>query len=132
MPAEYGVTEIEISEFRQDPGNDCAFAVYFDLRRPQKKYDQVIVYFTEAFIQRYFRISWFKEFTREEHRIVAEQRELFTRWGLVKVEQFLKGAIREDKIIVDYDADRIWARKVQDGVIQPKSEAKSETLFIYR
>jgi len=122
---------IEITDFRENPNNDSAFAIYFDLKGPGNAYDSVVVYFTEYFFEAYFKIPWNRDLAEEEHRIVEKKRDLFVRWALMKVEQDLKANGRSEKITVDYEPDRIWAEKIEKGLLWPKSQAQGEHAFIY-
>lgn len=123
--------EIEIVDFKQDPANDCAFAVLFDLRGPGNRYELVTVYFTETFLEKYFSIPWHKDLAKEEERLTREKRGLFIQWALAKIEQYLKGKIKEDKIFVDYSPDAPWAEKVEKGLIPVSVRKKEERVYLY-
>lgn len=130
--AAYGEIEIEITEYKEDPSNDCCFGIIFDIRGPGKKYEMVAVSFSEDFVERYFHIPWNKDLAEEERRLLRERRGLFVKWALVKTEQHLKGNVPEDKIRIDYTHDHIWAEKVEKDMIKPVSTPKDEQTFVYR
>lgn len=129
--AKSGMIEIEITEFKEDPANGCEFMIFFGISRPDRSYDLTTVYFTEEFVQQYFRIPWFKNMPEEESRIVHEKRPLFVTWALVKLEQRLRTNAPLEKIILDYDEDGIWAEKVEKGLIKPASVKQKDTLFLF-
>jgi hypothetical protein len=122
-------TEIEITDFKEDPGNDSALAVLCEVRRPGPLADLVCVYFSEDFFEKYFRIPWHKRLPAEEERILREKRDLFVRWALVKIEKALRDGLKEDKITVTYPEDAGWAEKVEKGLIKPHSEPHAPHVF---
>ncbi len=128
----YGTFEIEITDFREDPPNDSAFEVIFDVRGPLNRYEMRLVYFTEDFLVRYFRIRWFKRLPQEEKKLLREKRPLFVRWAIMKLEEAIKKDSPDEKIGVDYESDAAWAEKVEKGILKPSSEAQSDTLFILK
>ncbi len=128
----YGTFELEITDFREDPPNDSAFEIIFDVRGPLNRCEMRLVYFTEEFLVRYFRVRWFKKLPQEEKKILHAKRALFVRWAVLKLEEAIKKDLKEEKIGVDYESDAAWAEKVEKGILKPASEAKSETLFILK
>ena len=123
--------EIEILDFKEDPANDCAFAVIMELRGTESA-DILSVYFTEEFFTGYFRIRWFKKLPQEETRIEREKKDLFIQWALMKAEDVLRNKETGPKIVIDYEKDAAWAEKVEKGILKPASERKHAHLFIYK
>lgn len=132
MDREPGTTEIELTGIKEDPGNDCAVALFFDIRGPSQRYDAISVYFSEPFVQRYFRIPWNRDIVAAEKRLIREKQDLFLRWGLLKAEGYLKGSIKEDQILVDFETDGVWAQKAEKNIIVPVSRPKGAHRFVYR
>ena len=132
IPARWtGRIELEITEFKEDPSNDAAFGIFVDVKGSGSRCETVRVYFNEDFFPRYFKIRWEKKLPQEEKRILHDKRDLFVRWALLKIEDYLKGRIQGETIWVDYEHDAAWAEKVDKGLIRPQSTPAGEHVFIY-
>ena len=101
--------KISISGFSEDPSNDAALRINGDIRGAGDYYATVYVYFSDRFIEEYFQIAWHNELASEEHRIIKEKFRLFATWAVAKIEEYLRGQIKKQRIFIDYPTDMIWA-----------------------
>jgi hypothetical protein len=123
--------EIIITDVLEDPADGSAFGVNFEVQGPGNRVAYVRVSFTDRFIQEYFRVPWMKDLAREEARIERDKRDLFIRWALAKVEEWLEAGAEGSKIVVDFERDEAWAKAFEEGKKGPSSVAKNEQRFIY-
>lgn len=131
MADQTGAWEVKITEFLEDPRDDCALAVRFEVRGPNHEYEARAVYFEESFIEKYFKVPWFKDLSKESQRLRRQKRDLFFKWSLVKIERFLDGEYQDRKIIIGFDQDAEWAEKVQYGGIEPASVLQADGVYKY-
>lgn len=128
----FGTFEIEITDYKNDPANDAAYEIFFDVRGPLDFYEMTVVLFEEDFLIQYFKIPWHKNLPNEEKRILEEKRPLFIRWAVMKIEEKIKKQLKDVKLSIGYDKDAAWAEKVEKGILKPASETRSETLFVLK
>lgn len=128
----FGTFEIEITDFKNDPVNDAAYEIFFDIRGPIDFYEMAVVLFEEDFMIQYFKIRWNKNLPEEEKRILREKHDLFIRWALMKVEEKIKKENKDGKLHVSYENDAIWAEKVEKGILKPASELQRPQLFLLK
>lgn len=121
--------EIVISDFIEDPVDDAAFAVAFQINGPGDRAEFLRVSFRDEFVERFFKVSWRQDLAKEEKRLFHEKRDLFILWALLKAESWLKTGRSQQNILIDADKDFRWAKQVQDGMIQPQSKRLSDHAF---
>ena len=123
--------EIVLTDCIEDPSDDAAFAVRFEVKGPGNRFDIVRISFSEDFVEHFFKIRWNKNLSKEEHRIVKEKRELFVHWALVKVQQYLDFSMKESKFMLTYEKDAAWAEKIQKGLIPLRLTRKEKDSPVY-
>lgn len=128
----FGTFEIEITDHKNDPANDAAYEIFFDVRGPLDFYEMAVVLFEEDFMVQYFKIPWHKNLPKEEKRLIEEKRPLFERWALMKVEEKIKKQIKDVKLNISYDKDAAWAEKVEKEILKPSSEPRGRHLFVLK
>jgi len=122
---------LEITGYKIDPPNDTALGIMIDVRGPFEEYSMLMVYFTEEFVREYFKIRWFKDLPKEEHKLFRDHRETFILWAIARVEVWIRKGGKEDKLFIDYEKDAAWAAKVEEGQIKLKSRKEKEDLYIF-
>lgn len=124
--------EICITDFVEDPVDDSAFGINFQINGPGTGVDYLRVAFSEAFVQEFFHLSFTRDIGRQEHRLEQKKRELFILWGVCRIEKWLKGGRQEKNILIDDGhEDMIWAQKIQKGLIKRISTAQDDRTFLY-
>lgn len=123
--------EICITDFVKDAVDDSAFAINFQVNGPGSKTDYLRVSFSELFLEEYFQIKFPQDLAEEENKIIETKRNLFVKWGICKIEQWINRGRKEDNLLLSGTEDQIWAKKVESGAIQPKSEARNERTYLY-
>jgi hypothetical protein len=80
------------------------------------------VYFSEDFLQKYFRYRWNEDPVKRTEGLIAERRDLFLKWAVGKAESKIRveGRLGEDAVL-DFETDGVWAMKVEQGAISAKS-----------
>lgn len=124
---------IRVLDFVEDPRDDAAFAITFEVVGPGKLQETLRVSFTDEFIKTYFNIPWFKDLPQEEKKLIHERQSLFVQWALVRIEAWLdSGAKEENKLMVlTPDKDITWTKKIGAGTHRPASEPRGEREFVY-
>ena len=134
--AEEQIYDLIITDFREDPGDDTAFGVIFDVHGPGNFVETVRVSFSEEFVRKYFKIHWHEDFAKIEHDLVKKHRGLFIQWALIKVEWWIDHGTREEekKMVLEPDADMHWAKKIGSGEYGYASEPKpgEEGVYCYK
>jgi hypothetical protein len=134
MKDDWNYSIIRIIDFMEDPCDDSAFAISFEVLGPGNLSENIRVSFEDNFLKEYFKIPWFKDFVAEEKAILKKNRPLFIQWALVRIETWImRGAKEEErKMILTGEKDLDWARRVGEGVYKPQSELRGEQEYIFR
>lgn len=127
-----GYAVIRVTEIKEDPSDDSAYGITCDVLGPGDFVDTVRVSFTDNFIRRYYKIPWFKELAAEEHRFIKKDRDLFLKWALIKIEQWIRNGEKEEskKMIITEEKDLEWTRMVAEGKGQPSSKSRGDQEYV--
>ena len=131
MEGRYDFIEIEITDFVEDPADDAAFGINFQINGPDSKVDYLRVSFTEEFVEDYFDMKWRDDLSKKGHEVFTRQRDFFIRLAVWRIEQWLRKGRREPNLQFHHGIDLEWARKIESGAIKPVSEEKSPRFYLY-
>jgi len=131
MGQEMDVIEIVIADFVEDPVDDSAFGVNFQINGPGTKVEYLRVSFSDQFMEEYFQITWRQDLAKEEKKIQNKKRDLLIKWAVYRIEKWLEDGRKEQNIIIENDMDLIWTKKIDKGILVLKSKQKGERMFFY-
>ncbi len=126
-----GWVDILIRDYTADPVDEGAFAINFEIQWPGTAVSYVRLSFEEKFIERLFHVGWNRDLAKEDKRLSEERRDVFIRWGLVRIERWIVQREDTSKLMLTYDQDGVWAKQVMAGQIMPKSEPAEARRFRY-
>jgi hypothetical protein len=134
MQDDWNYSLIRVVDFREDPVDDSAFGITFEILGPGNFVETVRVSFEDDFLKRYFKIPWYSDFACAEHGIIKKHKNLFIRWALVRIEMWLtRGAKEEErKMVLAGDRDLEWAKRVGEGTYKPASQPRGENEFVFQ
>lgn len=123
--------DIFIRDYTEDPVDEGAFAINIEVQWPSPEVSYVRISFAEHFIEKLFRVSWHKDLGTEDKRLTKERREVFIQWGLLRLERWIEKHEDASKIMITYEADRLWAEQVLAKKIRAQSERVAEKHYRY-
>ncbi len=123
--------DIFIRDYTEDPIDEGAFAINIEVQWPSPEVSYVRISFAELFIEKLFRVGWHKDLGIEDKRLTRERREVFIQWGLVRLERWIEKREDMSKIMITYEADRLWAEQVLTKKLKAQSERVDEKHYRY-
>jgi len=129
MPAKINFIRIEFTDFKEIDEGGCICRLRFKVEPAQAGIKFVYIFFTEEFVEDYFRIPdsdrW-QDILEEE--VFKEKRDLFVEWGLVKIEDMLdKRSLCKRTVISRNEFE--WAEQIQQGRVISSSDRVAENVF---
>ncbi len=123
--------EIVITDFVDDPVDDSAFGINFQINGPETRVDYLRVSFTDAFIEEYFDITWPQDLAKKEEQLIHKKRALFILWAVFRVEMWIEEGRPDGNLMIDAGDAVKWARKVEAGQFGPASARQDTHTFLY-
>jgi hypothetical protein len=132
MNEPFCIIEIGITDFVEDPPDDTAFGINFQINGPGTKVEYPRVSFTDQFIEDYFKVRWPKDLAQETRKLHHMRRSLFIKWAVFRIELWLQGGRPEQNIVIDTGDAIKWAKRIGAGTLAPASEMKEKRLYHYK
>ncbi len=123
--------EIFIRDYTEDPVDEGAFAINFEIQWPSPEVSYVRVSFEERFIEKIFKVGWQKDLGAEDRRLAKSRRETFIQWALVRLERWIEKHEDTSKLMLTYHEDNAWAQDVLAGKRAPASQANGDRHYRY-
>lgn len=123
--------EIFIRDYTEDPVDEGAFAINFEVQWPTPEVSYVRMSFEERFIERVFKVGWQKDLGAEDRRLAKNRRDLFIQWGLIRLERWIEKREDTSKLMLTYYGDAAWARDVLEGKTKAASQPAGDRHYRY-
>ena len=123
--------DIFIRDYTEDPVDEGAFAINFEVQWPSPEVSYVRVSFEERFIEKLFHIGWQKDLAKEDKRLAKDRRSTFIQWGLIRLERWIEAREATSKIMIAYHEDREWGELAFLGKLKNKSEFVEDRHYRY-
>ncbi|MCB9799123.1 MAG: hypothetical protein H6757_00010 [Candidatus Omnitrophica bacterium] len=128
-----GYVKMFVTDFITDAmTDDMAFGINFEVHWPgSTNVSYVRVSFQDEFIEKMFNVPWNQDLGEVTKKLVHEQREIFIKWALLRLELWVVEKDERSKLYITLDKHRQWAQAVMDGSVSPASEQVDEKSFRY-
>lgn len=123
--------DIFIRDYTEDPVDEGAFALNVEVQWPSPEVSYVRLSFAERFIEKLFHIRWNQDLSTEDKRLTKERRDVFIQWGLFRLERWIESREAVSKVMLTYEADRLWAEQILTKKIKPQSEFVNDRHYRY-
>ncbi len=126
-----GWADILIRDYTPDPVDEGAFAINLEVQWPGTSVSYIRLSFEEKFIEKMFHVRWNEDLAAQDERLSHERRDLFIRWGLVRLERWMEKNEDTSKLMLTFTGDGDWAKQVMNGTLKPKSETVDARHYRY-
>lgn len=123
--------DIFIRDYTEDPVDEGAFAINFEVQWPSPEVSYVRVSFEERFIEKVFHVAWQKDLGAEDRRLAKDRRGIFIQWGLLRLERWIEAHENTSKLMLTYHEDMDWAKQALEGKLKAKSEPAGDRHYRY-
>jgi len=130
-PDQFRFIEIIITDFVDDPIDEGAFAVNFQINGPGDNVEYLRVSFSDDFFERYFHVAWQQDLAKEERKVIREQRSLLVKWAVCRIEKWLLEKRPPGNIMIQPGKDIEWAKGVAFGKIPQISQPQEPNKYIF-
>jgi hypothetical protein len=123
--------ELRIVEFSPRPQSGLGLLIVIEMKKENEKTKFLLIKFSTEFIDDYFEIPGDESRPQFWKEILDQKQELFFMWAVAKAEDILEMGTKLEEIMITYEKDYEWAKKIEEGKLLLSSESKGKNIYKY-